>query len=346
MRSMEYIKEDELRIKKEELELNRRRLDFEKKVHEDTMELQQKQANYSQDISEAFKCFSDSLKSFNDNTKTIIKNQKELLDLTVSTRNDILGYLQIIYNKLTDEKTDFDKSNDETNLNDACESLLNRSRLTEDEFLLIVKSGYQSKLRLTTEITLGNSINPINTWIVAGVNHDHTINTVDLVSAYAIGQTKDLYTENDGAYGPSQCYENSTVRKWLNTEFIFGFSKNVRDCLRPMVVETTVGNETVVHNDKVKLLSMNELGLNNNHSEFIPPNKEGVMYPIFSHGDSNYANKERVKITLNNYICGQYLTRTSHKGVDNLCCTINYIGKFHYCRHDFKNASVVPVIRF
>ena len=138
------------------------------------------------------------------------------------------------------------------------ESLLRKTKLTEEEFLEVINAEVQTSLQLGTEITLSNPLGTTDVWVVADVNHDGTIGTVDLVAKNLIQDTTTkAYTTNNSYWGSSQAYKDSTIRSWLTGTYITGFSTAIQNALKTMDVITD-GSDTV--QDKIKLLSMNEVG--------------------------------------------------------------------------------------
>ena len=222
--------------------------------------------------------------------------------------------------------------------------LLKKTNLTEEEFLEIVNAGMQNELQLETEITLSNPLGTTDVWVVADVNHDGITGTVDLISKNLIcDSTANAYTTNNSYWGSSQIYRDSTIRSWLTGTYITGFSTAIQNALKTMDVITD-GSDTV--QDKIKLLSMNEVGFSNSDWGTIPTTVEGTRYPIFEKGDGFSARTKRKKYKANGSTAGWYWTRSRITGYSGNVWGVGSYGS--YSGSDYANATggVVAAVRF
>lgn len=270
---------------------------------------------------------------------TTITTHKNNVNNYVNSANE---YASSAYEKYTDLKTEEESYN----------GLLNKTSLTEAEFLELVNAGGQSKLSLGTEITLPNSYGKTNVWVVIGTNHDNTVGTVDLMSRQVIcDETGQVYTTDGGVWDPdSQIYEDSTVRKWLNNSFITGFSTNIRNALKVMEVSTDVKGTIKVTNDKIKLPSMKEVGLDTALfiSEYLPPKVkyEGTMYPAFESGDGDSAKAKRIKYDVAGKYGKGYWTRTYGTDSSGYVFYVNFQGGNGRTFYNESDLGMSPIIRF
>ena len=150
--------------------------------------------------------------------------------------------------------------------------LLTKKQLTEKEFLGIVDAGIQAELSIGTEITLPNTLGTTDVWVVAGVNHDDAVGTVDLVTKGHV-KVSDFSADD-------QLYEWSSARYWLTGKFIQGFSDAVRHAMKPVLtVEREESLFMIKHDDLVKLPSLTEVGMEGGDPTETP-------YPLFSSKES------------------------------------------------------------
>ena len=223
------------------------------------------------------------------------------------------------------------------------EDLLKKDKLTEEEFLKVVNAGLQDKLNLRTEVTLPNSRGTTDVWVVADTNHDNTNGTVDLISKNLIcDSTKIAYDEN---FGPSQIYRSSLLRRWLTGAYINGFSTDVQNVLKTMDVVTDENGDIVTTRDKIKLLSMNEVGFNSSYWDYISTTAEGTIYPIFEIGDVDSARAKRVKYGADGSI-NWYWTRSRYTGSSSDVCGVDSSGSYGIGYYTFTTGGVVAAIRF
>lgn len=219
------------------------------------------------------------------------------------------------------------------------------SRITENDFLKIISAGMQHKLKIGTEVKIPNRYGITDIWVVADVNHDNTEKTVDLISKDLLQDyTSTAYDVGNGGWGSSHNYNTSTIRGWLNYVFITGFSGQIRTKLKPMVVETDVNNEIVTTNDKVKLLSATEIGIDNTFYS-LPLNNEGSLYPIFINGNDNDAKDRRIKISSKG-VGGSWWCRTKYLGIPKNICYICENGNYRCAECNDGYKGIVTTIRF
>ena len=222
--------------------------------------------------------------------------------------------------------------------------------LSEDDFIRIIDDGDQESLSVGTIVHLDNILSQNNLWQVAGINHDGTSGTVDLVSAGVLVPSTMIgpppTVNKQLAYGKTNVYQYSNIREYLIDEYINGFSNKVRSRLKTMkVTSETHTNGIRDLEDKIKIPSMNELGISNDVCTGLSK-KEGPMYPVFISGESDDANEVRI-MKNNKNIASAYWTRSS---------VLNSSGKIVYgigengayfgndCRYE--NLGIVSIIRF
>lgn len=221
------------------------------------------------------------------------------------------------------------------------ESLITKTSLSEVEFLKIVKFGRQSELNIGTIITLPNGRGTTNQWLVADVNHDDTTGTVDLVSRRLIrDKTSEAYTTNNSYWGSSQLYADSTIRNWLTETYINGFSTAIQNVLKTMnVVVSDKNGYPASTNDKIKLLSLVELGYDNIAVSGKPSSEEGTRYPIFN----TFSDRIRYEATGD---LGEYWTRTRDTSASTYVFYIENDGSCASTVCQNTTVGIVPVIRF
>ena len=224
-------------------------------------------------------------------------------------------------------------------------SIMTESIMVEDEFLDIIQDGLQDKIKIGTEIILENPVGSKTIWVVAGVNHDSTNGTVDLISKYLV-QANDKY-DYSGVYGNTNIYKFSDLRSWLNDTYIKGFSKEIQNNLKPIETVTDSNGELFTTIDKVKIPSMTEVGIGTNNISFIPENKEGEKYPLFDKGTSKTTNKKRIKHEKDKDNPHWWWTRTRYNVNQNMVCVVSSIGG---CTGrdswTHSNGGIIPIIRF
>ena len=111
-------------------------------------------------------------------------------------------------------------------------------------------------------------------FIVIDVNHENTINTIDLqtLNNGIIRQPFDLNTN---------IYKDSSIRKYLNKEYYEGFMDVAKRLMLPMNVKS---NGDILE-DKVKLISMAEMGLYQYriNGKILYDCDEGDRYSLYRH---------------------------------------------------------------
>ena len=120
---------------------------------------------------------------------------------------------------------------------------------------------------------LSNSVSNCQEWRIAGINHDNTSGTIDLISKYAV--------KTNIAWN-STAFINSNVRKWLNGDMLGGFDSSIRDIMKYIKYDgsssTTYKADSM--QDKIKCPSIYELGFNTGGiGQYYPP--LGSPYPVF-----------------------------------------------------------------
>ena len=147
-----------------------------------------------------------------------------------------------------------------------------KTRFTENEVLYAVKNNLTNNFKLNDILLLDVKYN--KEYRVIGNNHDGTKNTIDIMANRCIIINKRSINGNIDRLSFNKYdtrlsniindYASSTIREWLNTEFIDRFNnKDVKDILKVMDVEYFDGNELKVLKDKVKLLSCTEMNYSN-----------------------------------------------------------------------------------
>ena len=146
--------------------------------------------------------------------------------------------------------------------------ILSDDVLSVSELFWLIDNGHVSNLLLGKKVFIHNLLCESKNWVIIGVNHDGTKNTVDLraeVAALKVDQ-----------FGDSNYYEDSTLDKAL-VKMSEGFPEPVKDRMQVMDVMT---NGSVIER-KIKALSMTELGLED-YSDYIEKG-EGNPYPFPTH---------------------------------------------------------------
>ena len=288
--------------------------------------------------------------------KTIVTQEtKDLIDAAVERARTAVSSattsVEVAETKASEARASYEAilAEESTLLN----TLLSKTSLTEEEFLKVVNAGKQSSLKLNTEITLPNNKGNSNVWLVAGKNHDNTSGTVDLISKNLIqDSTIGAYTTNSGYWGSSNAYTHSYIRQWLTSTFIMGFSTAVQKALKVMEVGTDLSSNSniTILNDKVKLLSMIELGISKYNEPNLPSNygSEGETYPIFEAGVGDTAKTKRIKYGSTGSVACKYWTRTRDT---NLSGGVGVYTIYSNGNHTVYNCTdntigIVPVIRF
>jgi hypothetical protein len=200
---------------------------------------------------------------------------------------------------------------------------------TEDEVLYAVKNNLTNNFKLNDILLLDVKYN--KEYRVIDKNHDGTKNTIDIMANRCIIIDKRSINGNIDRLPFNKYdtrlsntindYTSSTIREWLNTEFIDRFNnKEVKDILKVMDVEYFDGNELKVLKDKVKLLSCIEMnylnmyiGMAGYYDRDIDEStkdhleSEGEPYPVFDRDCYGNNNSSREV-----YGCKRYLYREGY----------------------------------
>ena len=203
-----------------------------------------------------------------------------------------------------------------------------KSSFTEAEFLTVIAEGNQAHMTIGATITLSNTY--CSTYEVIGVNHDGTSGTVDIMAHTQVGNQQ---------FGSSQVYSSSSIRTWINGTYFNAFSDNIRNAAKTMSVVT---NGSATANDKVKLLSMTEIGATNTYA----PTGEGSLYTgVFTPNPSSTAttNRWRVAGTYGNTRYYWLRSRSTYGTTD-----VWYVRSDGNCNRTSHTGTfgVLPVLRF
>ena len=199
-------------------------------------------------------------------------------------------------------------------------NILSKSIITLSDIKYILDNNLVSELLLNHMILIPNSNSETDIWTIIGVNHDNTENTIDLRSE--ISAIQPMIFDNS-----TSIYENSSIRKYLNEEFYNGFSEEVKSMMRIM----EVASNGKILGDKVKLLSMTELGLSDFHKDICK--NEGNPYPVITH---MLKNKE------NEYV--NHMTRSRDLVDSWYVWRISDNGSIYVCNYGYARCAA-PVIR-
>ena len=145
-------------------------------------------------------------------------------------------------------------------------SILSKSSYTENEFLnkVSVADWFDNNIHnvfIGKKVRLTHSTKSVDWWII-GANHDGTTYTFDLWSSVSMYDSQQ--------FGSSQTYSSSTVRTTINN-MVTGFSSAVQGRMQTMSV---LSNGSTL-NDKVKILSLTEMGITTGNYH---PGTEGNTY--------------------------------------------------------------------
>lgn len=201
--------------------------------------------------------------------------------------------------------------------------VLDNDALSFNDLLWLIDNGHVSNLLLGKRVAIHNPLCKNKYWVVIGVNHDGTKNTVDLRAEVASLDEGVKFNYENNKYNK---YKDSDISKVIK-KLVEGFSQTVKDRLATMDIVT---NGEIIKS-KIKLLSMTELGLED-YSKYIEKG-EGNPYPFLTH---------RVKDSNGNYV--GWATRSCNTG-----CRTNmwYVGSSGDVTNSiYSNTySVVPTIR-
>ena len=156
------------------------------------------------------------------------------------------------------------------NISESDKIIISRDIFTLSDIRHIINNGLVSDLLLHHKVFIPNSESKSKIWEIIGVNHDGTKNTIDLRSS--IVAVEDMYFDDK-----SNIYEDSTIRRYLTDPCYNDFSSEAKDMIQVM----DVSSNGKILKDKVKLLSMTELGLDDYHSDILKG--EGNPYTVTTH---------------------------------------------------------------
>ena len=157
-----------------------------------------------------------------------------------------------------------------------------------------ISQGQKKYVTLTNSIWTGD-------WIVIGINHDGTTNTVDLMPTKIMGGRNRTSTSSSGCYdfsSNSQLYHknnnsNDYLRYYIENDIVNGFATDIKNRLTTFnytCSEGTSTGETAGSSDTIKTysakavaLSLAEVGGTDNGT-YYSPKQEGTRYEFFSSG--------------------------------------------------------------
>lgn len=152
--------------------------------------------------------------------------------------------------------------------------------LTKIDPVRALTSGEITSDYLGRSVYLSNSIAPNQEWVIAGVNHDNTSGTVDLISRYTLLQNTTTYSSTGTSY-----YDDSTLRKYLNDTIYNSFADKIKTAMSQITTSYYRSNEWKTLQEHIKIPSLYELGFNDQNSTIRPYHQlEGNKYPIFDTG--------------------------------------------------------------
>lgn len=198
--------------------------------------------------------------------------------------------------------------------------ILNHNIISVDDLIWLIDNGYISKDLIGKKVYIYNSFCKTQTWIIIGINHDKTKNTIDLIS-------ESLVMDNIIFSISSNKYDKSNIRKKIN-KLIDGFDISIQDYLMNMDIKT----DNYINNDKIKILSMTELGLEDYHSDIVKYEGEPYEYDIIR----LFENKDK-------YI--YYPTRSRKNDKYNNCIWIIWFDKSIEYASTECIFPILPVIR-
>lgn len=198
--------------------------------------------------------------------------------------------------------------------------------------IIYAKNRNEQNLFIGTDkkITIANSQTPdYSYWNIADFDHDGTSNTCDLMQCNAAYKSAfSNSSQNNTAY-----YSNSTIRIWLLGTYYNGFSSDVRNKLITM----DVSSESATLNDKVKLLSVKEVGGSNTYAP-----AEGSKYPIFTSTSGTGSDDSRKRSGAEN----RWWLRTRYTYESGYDWNVSANGSLYSSIHSYTALGIVPCIRF
>ena len=160
-----------------------------------------------------------------------------------------------------------------------------------------VSQGQKKYVTLTNSIWTGD-------WIVIGINHDGTSDTVDLMPTKIMGGRNRTSTSSSGCYdfsSNSQLYHkngnsNDYLRYYIENDIVNGFDSAIQSRLTTFDYVCSEGIDTgttgassdsiVTYSAKAVALSFAEIGGSENATNYCPK-AEGTRYEFFS-GSKSY----------------------------------------------------------
>ena len=203
-----------------------------------------------------------------------------------------------------------------------------KMELSQDEFVAICGAGLQSMMSVGAIIHMNNYY--CGDYEVIDVNHDGTLNTVDVMAHTQV--YKMMF--NGGASGKN--YNTSAIRTWINSTYIDAFDYEIRELIKIQQVAYYNNSSTMYLQDKAKLLSWMELNIN------IGTIDEGSAYPVFTRGAAGTADAKRWRNAGSYGDNAVYYLRSLYStgiaGIKNTC-VMETLGEGN-------NIGILPVLRF
>ena len=155
--------------------------------------------------------------------------------------------------------------------------------LTKVNPIKALASGLFTTADIGKTVYLSNSLTVCQEWRIAGINHDGTSGTVDLISKYTLLGVGNEITYVSTYNNSYTRYEDSNVRSKLLSIYN-GFSSEIQNASVDTTTQTSSWNSngggyiySVIH-DKIKAPSCTELGV---ATDYYPSLSEGSAYEIF-----------------------------------------------------------------
>ena len=190
------------------------------------------------------------------------------------------------------------------------------------DIIYLIQNNAISDALLGKIITIPNA-GRCNLFKIIGVNYEGTSNTIDAQSIH--NAIPEQYFDDS-----TNIYKDSSIRKYLNNEYLEGFCKLAKDLMVTMQVKS---NGDVL-NDKVKILSMTEMGMEEYINDRIVQN-EGEEYPLYIH---------MLKDTVEDHDYIIHMTRSRDLGYGSGVWRIYSNGGVSYDGVDYERGAA-PVIR-
>ena len=177
-------------------------------------------------------------------------------------------------------------------------------------------------------VYLSNSASTCQEWIIAGLNHDNTSGTVDLISKYVMYDSSTIIINNTSGssrkyhmyFGDNIGYEKSLIRTHFNDRYYNSFANEIKELIK---TQNTACNISEVYQDKVKLPSLTELGCRVSYKQYTSGShgynlidsvsdsySEGTVYPLFDIGQTG-PNQNAIGMKSNGTAVNSY-TRSQH----------------------------------